>query len=107
MTWIEEIRSEHLPCRDTGIGHAWKPITVHREGRAYVETLVCGQCGSEKIRTLTARGEPKKAKTHYADGYLREGGGRMSRKDNAAVRLAGIKRRYTDSETETEKGPES
>lgn len=77
---------EYLTCRD--MGHAWKPYTVDRERRMWMSTMLCGRCGSFKVRTISSQGRLVKSNMQYADGYLIAGWGVMSAEDKAKMRLA-------------------
>lgn len=94
MSWTDEQPTEFLLCRDTGIRHHFDPLTVRRDGRGFIETLKCGRCGAEKDRYLTKTGLVRKNKMRYPEGYVRKGEGRVSKAENAAIRMEAMKRRY-------------
>jgi hypothetical protein len=96
--WIDSQSDDYLMCRDTGIRHPWQPYTAEalNGGRGgYIERLKCSRCGAIKTRRLDRRGVPVKkgSSRAYPDGFLREGMGRMSKEENAQIRIAHIKRR--------------
>lgn len=95
MAWADEADLDQLMCRDTGIRHRWDPLNAVRQGREFVETLVCGRCGTTKTRRLTSSGLIKGGtKFAYADGYVRKGEGRVTKAENAKIRMKSLKRRY-------------
>ena len=93
MAWADEQSTAHLMCRDTGIRHRWNPLTVRREGRYFIETLVCERCRTEKDRYLTQTGLVKKNKFRYPEGYVRQGEGRLTKAENAKIRMTALQRR--------------
>lgn len=95
-SWADELPTEFLMCRDTGIRHRWEPQTAYREGKHIVEVIVCGRCTLEKRRYMTGAGHIVKVKTMgYPEGYLRKKGtGRLTRGEHAAIRATSLKRRY-------------
>lgn len=82
-----------LMCRDSGIRHAWTPYTVKKVGKIYEETLACYRCGSQKVRHLKGDGTIIKTNYSYPEGFERKGLGRISKKENAAIRLYSLKSR--------------
>lgn len=94
MAWLDDAQTEHLLCRDTGIRHRWEPLTAQRETKGFSETIKCGRCGAEKTRYLTKTGLIRKTKIVYPEGYVRTGEGRVTKAENAAIRLTALRRRY-------------
>lgn len=94
MSWIDDSATEHLLCRDTGIRHRWDPDTAYRDGHHIMEVLICLRCDAKKIRKLTRTGLVVKNEFQYPDGYLRKGEGRVTKQENAAIRLSAMHRRY-------------
>ena len=76
---------EQLLCRD--LRHSWSPYTVGKEEWGYVRVLVCDRCGGKKTQTLDKSGYILTTRMHYAPGYLRPTGGRMSADEQAELRL--------------------
>lgn len=95
MSWIDDAVPENLMCRDTGIRHQWTPFFAEREKGGFVETLQCARCFAEKVRHITTSGAIVRTRFRYPDGYVRTGGGRVSAEENAAVRLASFRRRWS------------
>lgn len=90
----DDLDTEHLICRDTGIRHQWEPANAYRDKGGFAEVMECQRCGTTKTRWLTADGLPVKTSFEYAEGYVRKGQGRTTRAENAAIRMAGFRRRY-------------
>ena len=76
---------EQLVCRD--LQHSWSPYTVDRIPGGYVRTLICDRCDSRKLQTLDQSGYILTTRMHYAPGYLRPTGGRMSAEERAELRV--------------------
>lgn len=89
--WLDDQPIENLICRD--IRHEWKPCTAKITATGFEDTLECGRCETTKVRTLNKRGEVLFSKMIYPDHFVRKGCGRMTRQDNAALRLATMYRR--------------
>ena len=82
------IHAEHRMCRV--FQHAWEYTTVAREGKDYLQGLICIRCGTERIIKINARtGELGGARYRYAEGYLIHGGA-MTADERADLRLAEV-----------------
>ena len=80
---------QHRMCRV--FMHAWDYTTVKREGRIYLQGLACMRCGTERFMKIDPRtGEIKGASYRYAAGYLFNGGGALSSRERAELRLAEV-----------------
>lgn len=91
MSWFEEVPIDYLFCRD--LHHAWRYSTARRTPRGFERILSCGTCEAVKIQMLHADGTLYRTKIEYPDGYLRSPGmGRVTRQENAAIRLLNIER---------------
>lgn len=95
IEWADTASPEHLMCRDTGIRHQWEPHNAAKNGTGFVEMLLCGRCGAEKERYITRTGSIVKTKFSYPEGYVRQGGGRITKDENALIRLLSLKGRYS------------
>lgn len=93
--WVDSASPEHLMCRDTGIRHQWTPMNATKSATGFTETLQCARCLAEKVRYISKRGAIEKTKFHYAEGYVRVGGGRVTKEENAAIRITSLKSRYS------------
>lgn len=82
------IHAEHRMCRV--FQHAWDYTTVKREGKDYLQGLICIRCGTERFVRINSRtGEIGGARYKYAEGYLIKGGA-MSHYERADLRLQEI-----------------
>lgn len=73
-TFIAALPDAFLACRR--LGHPWRHSTVEREGRGFVETLVCPTCGMRRVDHLDRRAHlisrhyvaPEGYAAHQVDG---------------------------------------
>lgn len=73
--------------------HAWDPTTVKKDGRNLIQGLVCLRCGTiRSVRIDSRTGERKGNAYDYPDNYLLDGGGALTQRERAALRLAEVKR---------------
>lgn len=86
MTWRPT--EEQMLCRD--LQHAWSPFTAKREKKHIIRVLTCLRCHAKKEQVMDLRGYVKKTRMTYPHGYLRPGGGRLTRTDRAAIRRRNI-----------------
>lgn len=74
-----------LLCRD--LMHSWTPRTAKKHGQQFIRTLKCGRCDCIKTQILDKKGYIMSSRMTYPDGYLRPGGGRLTRADRANIRI--------------------
>ncbi|QLF84599.1 hypothetical protein SEA_GAIL_35 [Mycobacterium phage Gail] len=80
------VAAAHRMCRV--FMHAWDYTTVKRDGKNYLQGLVCIRCGTERFMKIDARtGLPGGNVYKYADGYLFKGGGALSQQERGELRL--------------------
>lgn len=77
-----------LLCRD--IRHSWEPFNAWKEGRGYVRVLRCSRCGSYRIQQLDSRGYVLTTRIRYSQGYVRTDAGRLTRDEQADLRLTNL-----------------
>ena len=93
--WLAKQTDDALLCRDTGIRHPWEPYSAVWHRSQVIETLVCKRCGSEKTRVLEKDGTLVRTNYRYAPEFTRKGMGRMTKSENARIRVAALKKRAT------------
>lgn len=91
--WVDGLSDAAIICRDSGVGHSWEPYTAVVAGGNFEETLICKRCDARKTRTVTRKGVIVRTKYSYPEEFLRRGLGRMTREENAAIRVRGLQRR--------------
>lgn len=93
--WEAGLSPEFLFCRDTTFKHRWEIGTIKRREGGYERMLGCSRCGASKTQLIDRDGYVEGTRDlTYPDGYLRpEGSGRVTRADNARMRLASIRPR--------------
>lgn len=79
---------EQLLCRD--LAHAWQPSTAFRNGREYIRELRCVRCATVKAQALSLDGYILRSEYRYEDGYVKTGGGRLTREDRAELRTMNL-----------------
>jgi len=83
---------EYAACRT--YLHAWDPTTVKRDGKHLVQGLVCLRCGTIRSYKIDSRtGEIKGNSYSYPENYLLDGGGALTARERAALRIGEIRRR--------------
>lgn len=83
---VNNILPEHLECRD--LQHSWRPYTVKRRGRVYIQTLQCSRCITQKTRKITDKGRVVGTPVyHYPPGYVVHGLGHMTAEERGEVRM--------------------
>lgn len=88
--WESALPDNFIACRD--FHHAWKPVTAKKINTGYERHLICARCGVVKIQQLDNFGYLIRTKFGYVEGYQRpEGAGRMTKEDNARIRLMAFK----------------
>lgn len=90
--WEGSLTPEQSLCRDTTFKHNWIAETVRRTEAGFERPLECDRCGAAKTQLLDRDGYVRGYRDEkYPDGYLRPAGsGRVTRADNARMRLASI-----------------
>lgn len=96
---IDDVREEHLECRD--YMHSWKPYTAKevKKGRVVERVLRCERCKTLKKQTLAIRRDRAFLSTgsyQYAEGYLIKGMGHVTQEDKAKLRFRTIIRELSD-----------
>jgi hypothetical protein len=87
--WESRLSPEFRACRD--FHHAWVISTARKIATGYERELKCARCNVTKIQELDNFGFLVKTKFAYVEGYQRpEGAGRMTKDDNARIRLMGF-----------------
>lgn len=90
---------QFLDCRD--MRHAWfkKGVKYIGNEKLYERTMGCRRCGAEKIQLVNAStgelitGLPGfQHGYHYPPNYIVKGVGRLTRADNALIRLTSVVR---------------
>ncbi|ALF02174.1 hypothetical protein SEA_LADYBIRD_33 [Mycobacterium phage LadyBird] len=80
------VHAAHRMCRV--FQHAWDYTTVKRDGKHFLQGLVCIRCGTERFMKIDARtGLPGGNSYKYADGYLFKGGGALTTQERGELRL--------------------
>ncbi len=89
-TALEQLKDEHLQCRD--FGHSWRDYTARwlPKERVYDVVLECTRCKGKKNRTLSARGERLSTSYTYQDGYQIKGAGRLDQAARDEIRLLSV-----------------
>lgn len=83
------VQANHRMCRV--FMHAWDYTTVKREGKNLLQGLVCIRCDTERWVKINSRtGEIGGARYKYAEGYLFKGGGALTQRERAELRLAEV-----------------
>lgn len=94
--WAMTLPDEFVFCRDTSLGHDWQPVDAMFDESAtmYVRVIMCARCDSTKEQHLDTSGHITRRKApKYTEGYLRpKGTGRMTKDDNADLRLESLVR---------------
>lgn len=84
-----EVNPNHRMCRV--FMHAWDYTTVKKEGKNFLQGLICIRCGTERWVKINSRtGELGGARYKYAEGYLFKGGGSLTAHERAELRLAEV-----------------
>lgn len=92
--WEAKLPDEFLTCRDTTFSHDWQLVTTKRGPGGFVRTIHCPRCETTKKQYLDPVGYIIITKTVYNPDYLRpKGAGRVTKDDNARMRLASMKPR--------------
>jgi hypothetical protein len=83
---------EYAMCRT--FMHAWDYTTVKKDGRHLIQGLVCLRCGTVRSFKIDSRtGEIKGNAYSYPENYLLDdGGGALSAKERAALRITEVRR---------------
>lgn len=88
---VGEQTDAYLHCRD--LMHNWKTKSARRIQNTFEHVIECLSCGAEKTRILSRRGEILASRfTHYPEGYVMKGTGRLTHDMRAAVRLEALSR---------------
>lgn len=84
------VKKEHRTCRV--YGHAWDFTTVKREDQNYLQGLRCLRCSTERfVKINTRTGELGGSRYAYPEGYLLNGGGALTQKERAGLRLTEVR----------------
>lgn len=74
-----------IRCRTRGLRHAWEWVTDRvipkKDGGGYKREIFCGNCKTIKDLYFDSRNHFVKQVTHYGDGYLAKGIGRIDPDD--------------------------
>lgn len=81
--FIQGLPDEFLACRR--LGHPWRHSTVEREGRGFIETLVCPTCDMRRVDKLDRRAHligrhyvpPEGYAAHHVEGLKGRDGFRL------------------------------
>lgn len=96
---IDDVRDEHLECRD--YMHSWQPYEAKevRRGRIVERVLRCERCKTLKKQTLVIKHGKAFLSTgsyKYAEGYLIKGMGHVTQEDKAKLRFRTIVREMAE-----------
>ena len=96
---IDDVREEHLECRD--YMHSWQPYQAKeiQKGRVVERVLRCERCKTLKKQTLVikrGRAFLSSGSYKYAEGYLIKGMGHVTQEDKAKLRFRTIVRELTE-----------
>jgi hypothetical protein len=90
--WEAGLSAEFRACRD--FHHAWVIQTAKKIATGFERHLKCARCEVTKTQQLDNFGFLIRSSFGYVEGYQRpEGAGRMTKDDNARIRLMGFKPR--------------
>lgn len=84
--WVPS--EDQMLCRD--LQHPWAPYLAERTSSGFTRTLQCRRCGARKKQTMTTSGYITGTWMQYPPGYLRQGGGRLTADDKAALRVTNM-----------------
>ena len=96
---VDDVRDDHLECRD--YMHSWKPYAAKeiQKGRMVERVLRCERCKTLKQQTLVikrGRAFLSTGSYKYAEGYLIKGMGHITQEDKAKLRFRSIVRELSD-----------
>lgn len=90
--WEAGLSPEFRACRD--FHHAWVAVTARKVADGFERELKCARCEVTKTQKLDNFGFLTGSKFSYVEGYQRpEGAGRLTKEDNARIRLLAFKPR--------------
>lgn len=89
------IPNNAIDCRD--FGHNWKPFDGGRDGRGWFRVMRCNSCKVTRHQKLDRGGDITKQWYDYSDNpdYILTGG-RMTKREHSAIRLANMERKHDD-----------
>lgn len=92
VAFAKSLPDPFLECRR--FGHPWKAYTVGKDGPRFVETTICPRCQSTRTQVYDRGGMIVRGKggTHYSDGYLAHGIGRITGEAKGLIRLEAMHR---------------
>lgn len=65
-----QLSAKFLHCRE--LGHTWRPwgVSYEPEARAYVRTIRCSSCRTERHMVVDSTGHVVSSHYTYAEGYM-------------------------------------
>lgn len=87
---LNDIRDEHLVCRD--FGHQWRQYAVKKARGGFERSMFCRQCKTARHQFVSNKGEIISNSYSYVDGYQFRGLGRIVSEGKGLIRLETIER---------------
>lgn len=85
----------YLLCRERN--HPWDDGTAKRVRGGFERTLVCPRCDAKKHQKLDRNAHVLSDHIEYPEGYLNEGGGRLSTEGRDLIRKANVTRSLNEN----------